>query len=194
MVLEHQKQHNKKIRRARIRKKAVQISKRVAMIILTICIASAAVTMSVEAYRVRFFNMIIETSRHFSSVTMEENFQVDYLSELPEEWSNYYYPTILPEGYKFICAVKINDSKYMTFSDEIGNEIRFFQGNISSYLQLDSENAKKIEVEINGKKGIVFDKDGVRIVSWHNNERIFYIQGNVDKSTLVEMAESVEKK
>ena len=137
--------------------------------------------------------MVIETSQRFSSVTMEENFQVDYVSELPEEWSNYYYPAILPEGYKFFSAVEINDSKYMIFSDKTGNEIRFFQGNISSDLQLDSENGKIIEVEINGKNGIVFDKDDVSIVSWHNNEKILYIQGNVDKSILIEMAESVEK-
>lgn len=158
-----------------------------------ISVVISFLTLSVDAFRIRFFNMIIETSQRFSSVSMEENYKADYTTELPEEWGNYYYPTILPDGYKFFNAFETNDTKYMTFTNESGYEIRFIQGNISSELQLDSENGKMIEVKINGNKGIIVEKEGVHIISWHNNEKSFYIQGNVDKSTLLEISESVGK-
>ncbi|MCD5414453.1 MAG: hypothetical protein LR001_05570 [Clostridiales bacterium] len=83
--LKHQTKCNKKIKREKIRKSVIRISKRVAMIILVIGITSGVVKMSVEAFRIRFLNMIIETTNKFSTMQIEEKNNVDYVGDLPQE-------------------------------------------------------------------------------------------------------------
>jgi hypothetical protein len=51
-----------------------------------------------------------------------------------------------------------------------------------------------IEVEIQGNRGILVEKDKWTIVSWANNDKSFSIQGNVQKSILLQLAESIKKK
>ncbi|MCD5410474.1 MAG: DUF4367 domain-containing protein [Clostridiales bacterium] len=192
--LEHQKQHNKKIKRAIIRKKAVQISKRVAMIILAICIVSAAVTMSVEAFRIRFFNMIIEINERFSTIQIEEKSTIGYIHELPQDWDEFYYPTILPRGYKLKKVFEANNTKYIIFINCQMDELYFVQGPINTDFQMDTENAKVIKVDINGMEGIIIEKEKSNIISWHDNNKSYYIQGNVEKTMLLRIAESLVKK
>ena len=65
---------------------------------------------------------------------------------------------------------------------------------MNSESQLDSEEGVIIEVDINGMEGIIILKDELNIIKWHNNNQNFYIQGNVEKSILLKMAESILKK
>jgi hypothetical protein len=64
---------------------------------------------------------------------------------------------------------------------------------MNSELQLDSEEGVIIEVDINGMEGIIILKDESNIINWHDNNQNFYIQGNVEKSMLLEVAESILK-
>ena len=43
-------------------------------------------------------------------------------------------------------------------------------------------------------EGIIIIKDKSNIINWHDNNQSFYIQGNVDNSTLLDVAESILKK
>lgn len=49
------------------------------------------------------------------------------------------------------------------------------------------------KVDINGMEGIIIEKDGVTIISWHDNNRSFYLQGEVEKSVLLEIVKNIEK-
>ncbi|MDD4753081.1 MAG: DUF4367 domain-containing protein [Desulfitobacteriaceae bacterium] len=187
------KKYNRKVHREKFIKKASLISKRIAAIIIVIFIVSAVLPMCVEAYRIHFFNMIIETSKQFSSVKLEKNYNTDYLDELPSEWNDYYYPTILPEGYNLKNAFDANGTIYIIFSDHKNNELRFVQGSVTADFQLDSEKGQIFEININGMKGLIIEKDSLNIINWHNNNKNFYIQGNLDKSILLKVVESIER-
>ena len=191
---EYEKKHDRKIKGDKIRKKSLQISKRVAMILLVIIVASAVVTMSVEACRIRFFNMITETHKQFSSVKFKEDDNVEYIDELPVEWEDFYYPMILPQGYELKRAFDANRTKYIVFINSEMEELYFVQGLITSDFQLDSENGYVMEVEVNGMEGLIIEKEGRNIINWHDNNHSYYIQGNVEKSMIMKIAESVIKK
>jgi hypothetical protein len=46
---------------------------------------------------------------------------------------------------------------------------------------------------INGNEGILVIKEDIPILYWSNQGEVFYIQGNLDKTTIIAIAESIEK-
>ncbi len=160
--------------------------------ILLIIVGSVA-TISVEAFRANFFNIIIETSQKFSLISHKEQNDFNFVGDLPDDWSDYYYPQYIPEEYILITAKELNGTKYMIFSNTTGGEIRFIQGKISAQLQIDSEKGDVIEIDIQGHRGILVEKDNLAILSWTNNDKSFVIHGNVEKSILLLIVESLKK-
>lgn len=191
---EYEKENNKKIRSMANRKKVLQISKRVAMILLVVIVTFSAITMSVEAYRIRFFNMIIEVQKKFSSMKFEESNNIEYINELPKDWKDFFYPMRLPQGYLFKKAFQGNSIKYIIFSNNQMEEMYFVQGPITTDFQFDTEDSFVMEVDVNGMEGLIIEKEGRVIITWHNNDYSYYIQGHVDKSAILDMAESVIQK
>jgi hypothetical protein len=176
-----------------IRRSVLKLGKKIAAVLIVISIAGSIVTMSVEAFRVRFFNLIIETSQKFSLVSQEEVGETQVVYEVPSEWGTYYYPEFLPEGYDLNSTRALNDTKIMIFSNGTNHDIVFSQGTLSGKSQIDSENGKVIEVDINGDNGVLSIKDDIKILNWSNNEMSFNIQGNVEESVLLAIAERIIK-
>lgn len=185
------------LRRKEIREKrriiARKISKRIAVILIVLSMITAFVSISVEAFRVKVFNLIIETSQKFSTISHQEKNQINIQEDLPSEWKNYYYPTFLPEGYFLVSTSELNNTKFMNFGNDLNIKIVFIQSDLSSQAQIDSEGGKVMEVEINGNIGRIIEKEEITILSWNNNETGFIIQGNADKSTLMEFTSSLKK-
>ncbi len=130
--------------------------------------------MSVEAFRVNFFNLVIETFQKYSLVSQEEINGTQMVYDVPSDWTDYYYPKYLPKGYYLLNTRSLVDTRYMTFSNLEGNEMRFIQGNLSSQSQIDSENGNVINVEIRGCKGVLVVKDDITIINWTTNDMSFY--------------------
>ena len=189
----YNKELKRKERNRKIRSKALKLSKTIATVLLVISIAGSLVTLSVEALRVDFFNLVIETSQKFSLVFQEEIVEEQMVYEVPNDWIDYYYPTYLPDDYFLMDTRTLIDTKHMTFSNSDGQELRFIQGNLSARSQIDTENGKVIEVDIRGSKGVLVVKDDISILNWSTNGMSFSIQGNVKESVLLAIAESVEK-
>lgn len=60
--------------------------------------------------------------------------------------------------------------------------------------QIDTEEAMVIEVDINGDSGIVAEKKHITIIGWSKKEIGFILQGNLDKSAFLEIAEQIVQK
>lgn len=185
---------NKKPYKKKIMKNSKNITRRVAIILMVICTAFTIMITSVEGFRIQFFNMIIETNKQFTAVNFKENRNIDYLGKRPKNWENYYYPTILPKCLSFKSAFEANNTKYIIFTDGQDNEVHFVQGTVTADFQIDSEYGQVLDVDINGDNGIIIEKNDLSIISWHNNDSSFYLQGYLEKSILLEIAESIEKK
>lgn len=176
-----------------IRRRVLKLGKKIAAALIVISIVGTIVTMSVEAFRVRFFNLVIETSQKFSLVSQEEVGETQVVYEVPSEWGTYYYPEFLPEGYDLNSTRALNDTKIMIFSNGTNHDIVFSQGTLSGKSQIDSENGQVIEVDISGNNGVLAIKDDIKILNWSNNEMSFSIQGNVEESVILAIAERIKK-
>ena len=156
-----------------------------AAILLCATVAMTVVTMSVDAWRIRFFNMIKEAEQKYTSVEMVENMYILSNSDIPESWRGYYYPEALPEGYELDEATINGDVGIMIFSSGNLDKIIFYQGAISG---------KTIEVEVKGHEGLLVEKEDLNILMWQDNINMYYIHGNIDKLMLLKMADNVRMK
>ena len=190
---EYQIIQNKKMKAANFRRRSLLFGKRAAILLIAMTILAATVTMSVDAYRIKFFNMIIDKTKEYSAVNLNEEMTIEYLNELPENWSTFYYPTVLPEDYLFESALESNGTKYIVFTNSKMDEIYFVQGLITADFQLDSEYVDVFNISVKDQEGLLIIKEDSNIISWHDNDQSFYIQGNIEKSVLLDMAESILK-
>ncbi len=190
---DYQTRYNKKIKADHFKRQLLRVGKRAALIFIMITIIAATITMSVEVYRIKFFNMIIDQTQEYSAVNLNEEMNEEYLRELPEDWCDFYYPTVLPEDYQFSSALEANGTKYIVFKNSLMEEICFVQGVITANFQHDSENVDVIDISVNDLEGLLIIKETSNIVSWHDKNQSYYIQGSVDKSVLMDIAESIFK-
>lgn len=182
-----------KERKERRRKRLVRISKRVVVAVLIIGIGLSAVTFGVEAFRIKFFNIVLETKQRFGLVSYEETVNENQTQEVPKDW-NGYYPFFLPEGYYLLDYEQGTGISRLTYIDGKGIILELFQGTMGLTSQIDTENATVIEVEINGNIGVLSEKEDEVIIGWSEKHTSFLLRGNLDKSTLLQVAESIEQK
>jgi len=187
--MEEQKKEAKRLKR---KKTMIKMSKRVAAVFLISGIVLSAVTLSVDAFRFKLFNLILETKERFGLMFYEEEKQ-ELLLHIPEDWTGYY-TAFLPEGYTLLdYEIGISVSR-LTYIDGNGNTIELLQGPIISNSQIDTEDAVVMEVEINGNQGILAEKNEEIIIGWSEKNSSLLLRGNVEKSTLLKIAENIIEK
>ncbi|GAU75871.1 outer membrane lipoprotein-sorting protein [Fusibacter sp. 3D3] len=149
--------------------------------------------MSVEAFRVKIFNMVTDVTEKYTAIRFKENDTSDALSRI-EQWHSYYYPDYIPEGYALVEAKGSGALKIMYFSNGSNDRIEFSQASIDANLQVDTEDASIEDIEINGMAGIFVEKEDLSILLWATDTDAFYILGTLDKETFLNIAENLELK
>lgn len=171
-------------------------TRKVASIFLILAISMATLTMSVEAFRVRLFNMIIEEKERYMSVRVEEESPGHGIDEEKIEVEGYYVPDYIPEGFELDSVEGSSRSGIMTYINQKGQILIFDQhSNSNTKYQLDSEDALVEDITINGAKGILIEKGNSATIFWNNDEFGFTLLAeDVQVDELLRMAESVNKK
>lgn len=152
-------------------------------------IAAALAASSVSAVRDFFKRFFTET---FSTHTAVQSADT---AEAPETIEAVY--TIdVPEGFEtedsFVSDIFCNT----VYRNKENNEYIIFNQNIRSAFDIyvNTENQTMEYVEINGCDGFIVDI-GIdeAYISWDNGEYVFEISGNIGKSELIIIAETVQK-
>ena len=152
-------------------------------------IAAALAASSVSAVRDFFKRFFTET---FSTHTAVQSADT---AEAPETIEAVY--TIdVPEGFEtedeFVSDIFCNT----VYRNKENNEYIIFNQNISSAFDIyvNTENQTMEYVEINGCDGFIVDI-GIdeAYISWDNGEYVFEISGNIGKSELIIISETVQK-
>ena len=119
--------------------------------ILFACVASAlfVVTMSVEAYRIKFF----ETVRS----VLEDRILYSYFADKNQGTIQYNEPGYVPEGYQETERILSEHWFSITYTDEDGNMITWDQFLIQDGQELiaDTEYDRQITREINGSDAVI---------------------------------------
>lgn len=186
----------KKEKRRPILNKIYWYTKKVAIVFIVLLISLFTITMSVEALRTKFFDMVKEVYEEFTiyRFKVDENYN-GKIKKLEEKNINY-----LPKGFKEFEGYEYDNDISITYSDGEDyitlNYVLIEGGN----LYMDTENATISKVQINDYEAEYMEKENKNRLLWQEENvlydlKIEYI--NKDKysdikSELIKIAESIK--
>ncbi len=184
-----QKKMNKLIRQERrspFIKTFVNYSRKVAIIFLIFISIAFATTMSVEAYRVRFFEVVIEVWEEFTSIIFNDKQNIDDGKLIPVN------PTYIPDNFKIIEHEINSYEQFIYWQNDEGIEIMFEQAKITANsIITDTEGIDIEELLIGEQKIIYFTNKNINQIYWNDSNYIYTIISEYDKNELLNMVESI---
>lgn len=181
--------HNRKESIKRIWKTTAKVFPKVAAIFCAAFISFTILITSVEAFRVKVLNFIIDVSKEYTNIDVENNNS----SEIPSDWENIYIPEYVPEGFKISTTQKLAFSKIIVYKNNVGQSIIYTQSiGGKRNIRIDTEDAATEKILINENEGLLAEKNGRITIVWHNNDACFSLISEADKNELIKMAESIK--
>ncbi len=164
----------------------VNYSRKVAIIFLIFISIAFATTMSVEAYRVRFFEVVIEVWEEFTSIIFKDKQNIDDGKLIPVN------PTYIPDNFKIIEHEINSYEQFIYWQNDNGIEIMFEQAKITANsIITDTEGIDIEELLIGEQKIIYFTNKNVNQIYWNDSNYIYTIISEYDKNELLKMVESI---
>lgn len=175
--------------------KIYSYTKKIAVVFIAFLISAFTITMSVEALRTKFFDMVKEAYEKFTiykfSIDENDNEKVNFLEK---KSINY-----LPKGFKEIEKSEYDNEIAITYSD--GEDYITFNYLLieNSNLYMDTENAKISKVKINNYDADYIEKENKSRLIWQDENTLYdlkldYISKDkyLDiKSELIKIAENI---
>lgn len=173
----------------------------IAAVILLISMISLSITAAnVQAFRVKVLNVFIVIQDKFTSFQMRDNASNMGKNELVTNdqgqmttvMKDSHIPEYVPKGFKIIDSQENPISVIIVYGDEKNETIRFTQYfDTKTDLRIDTEGGIIKNININGSKAMLINKDGRLSIVW-KAESLYYIVGHIDESDLIKMAESIK--
>lgn len=175
----------------RYKNKFKNIISKVAIIFLILVISMVALTVTVDAFRVKLFNVIIKNTEKYLDIEVNDESEINNIKENIED---YYEVGYIPNGFELDYIENLGDTKIVIYVNNKNEEILFNQSPNGTNFQLDSEDAVVKEVDIMGNKGVILNKEGKTTLFWNNEECSFYLLSTIDEKELIFIAKSLIKK
>lgn len=190
---EFSEQHKKRMRKIFRKAKRIEFYKehrkrivKIAASFLVIICASVITVTQVEAFRMPlldFFYQVKEKSTFFgvsadSGRKLTKNFQE-------------YEPTYKPEGFVVTEVHEEDDEFFLKYEDEKGRMYRFYFISRIKNFAIDTEDAKSSNIEINGHKASVVEKETETKIIMYENDSIFYVGGVLPIDEAYKIMESI---
>jgi len=186
---EYAHQLKKQDKRNKFKSRYQLLSKRVAIFIAVAMIGIFITTMSVEAFRIKLFNIVTEVTDKYTKVSIVEK-ENDLMPQI--DWDSYYALEYIPEGYTYVNNEIFGEIKIIFYVDPSGKEIQFSQAPANPEYQIDTEDAVVTEVMVSDARGILAQKEGLTTLIWTTDEKTFHIIGEIKKDEIIKMAESLK--
>lgn len=167
----------------------LQMAKRVATIVLVFALGTTAL-MSVEAIRLPVIRFFTEVHQTFTRIIFgaEEDASV----VLPEEIEQVFVPGFVPEG--FALEEELLDESFTIQTYIKGNEyFKWSQFCTNAAFHLDTEGTSIEEFIQNRVAYRFFENKRIKNLIWDRDGYVFICVGTVEKSILIEIAESIQK-
>lgn len=151
----------------------MRFARKAAVVVICILAALFALTMSVEAYRTKFFQTVKEI--------WEDSVIYTYFSEVNEEGFREMEPQYIPEGYSEVSRVSVEDYFFIMYKDGEGNYISWHQvlATDNRYNIIDnSYEVQEIKEVNNGIATISIYSNGYIGVHYQNEQYAYIINAN----------------
>ncbi len=183
---------DKVVKRERVARYFVKFNnyaKRTAMIILILLCVALTTTMSVEAFRIRFFEIITEVWDEITSYIFENDNELINEKLIPIE-SDY-----IPKGYDIVEKRITEYVQRIFYQDNDKKEIIYEQKLISSNsIIVDTENSVIEYIKISNQEVSVLENKGIYQVYWYDELYTYVLIGDIEKQELLLMTKSIIKK
>lgn len=174
----------KETRKAR-RRKFAKFSGIAACFLLVLVIGFGATVFSVDAWRVRFLNFVLEAGRPNTDFNFSPTGGTYYSDDVVSL-------AYIPMGFEVANGASTKSSLSLNFKKE-KEYFDFFLCSIDTNMNIDTENGTIEKVTINGRDAIYITTPNINAVVWHNNEYVFRIIGNISKEEMIKIAENARK-
>lgn len=160
----------------------------VALFAVVLLIGGGIGAMSVEAWRIKIFNLVIEVSDGKNVFGAKEEGDNSGISEARDDLK---LPMYQPKGFHLDSQQSQNNAYFVIFTDKT-NDIIYEQRKIETGRFYENPGENEEYISINGNEGVVVQEDNLVKVMWKDNEYIYKLSGVCDKEDLIKMAQSVE--
>jgi len=181
------KNRRRKEKRKKLLKQMKKISLKVAVFTGILFAVMTVVTMTVEAFRVRVFNLILTDNNTYTEFDFSED---DSNQNIPDiDLDSFYYLSYLPSRY-FLKDYSIFGSVITIEYTDGTDIISFDQAEKGTSYQIDTEDSEITEVILGDSTGKLIIKNERAILVWTDDYNIFVLIGNVSAQEMIQMAES----
>lgn len=190
--VEFSKEHEAKMKqlfkkeRNRLRyKKILRHSKRVAIFIIILITVITVSIFSVEAWRIKVLNFIINMQQTHSEIDFNKEI-VQGDSYISDEISFEY----IPNGFKLQSNNYEENMLFLRFTNK-EQYFRFSTATIEGNMGIDTENGDVKRVIINENEGIYSTNNNINILVWHDNDLSYTLFGNIKEIEMIKIAENI---
>ena len=168
----------------------ISYSKRIAVIILIFTTIAFATAMSVEAYRVKFFEIVTEVWEEFTSIIFKSKDHINDNNKLIPA-----IPEYIPKGFSILEESTSEHLYRVIYINENNREILYEQRALSyGEIILDTENIKTETMEIGNQKITLFVNKGVNQIYWDDSSYSYTLISSINKDEIIKMAKSILEK
>lgn len=196
--IEFSAEHNKKIKKIlhkeqkrRTLKKYNNYFKKGIAILLIAFIGVGVLTFSVEAYRIKFLNFILEYTDKYTEIRYNEN-----INKVNEDKENSTEETGIKLNYipqNFVLKRKVinGTSIYIEFENNKENFVISAREQ-EGIAHIDTENAEVENLNINNNQYMIVEKNGRISVHWTMNNMMYMLSGNIEKEEIINIIKNLK--
>lgn len=175
----------RRIERRKMMRKTLPKVGRVAAALLLCFYLSLSVAMAASPdVRVELMNFFMNIEPRYTSFGFEDT---GTFVDVPAEWTGYYYPTYIPEGFEVYSV----DSLGVSLERSDGVRLYFDEMGTGGSGNLDTENAELNYIHINGHSALLVEKEPWTTVLWNVDNRVLSIGYTGGREEAIKIAESV---
>lgn len=191
-ILEFSEIKDKKIKKiinqAIHKEKKMKIAKRlpriIAIVLVVFAICSITV-MSVEALRVPFFNLFVNTKEKITTIEVNQ----DQISDDNSFKDSFGY---IPDGYEMMSEDSQDNTTSFIFTNDNGDSIFIDIFNKEHSAGVDTEDAEYNEIMINAFQGFYSIKNETTNLVFIKNNYTYLILGSIDLEEIIKIAENIK--
>ncbi|MPM25566.1 hypothetical protein SDC9_72062 [bioreactor metagenome] len=182
----------KKDKHQAYKQRFLKAATRLVAAVLAVTATFSLAMVSVEAFRVRVMNLLIDVQEKYTSFQLSDDGSETGGSDAPEVPASGYCPGYIPDGYELADSQVLDSFTHIIYKNAADETLVFGAFSSSTNLAVDSENASRNEpIEINGNPGTLIVKEPMAAVVWQMDGKLFLVQGSLTAEEAVKIAESV---
>ncbi|MDU6855722.1 MAG: DUF4367 domain-containing protein [Clostridiales bacterium] len=167
--------------------KSARLTRKIGVAILIIGIVGS-LSISVEAVRIRVIEFITEVFEKFTSISYQK-----YEEKYNDDIEVSYLPQYIPEGFEVIEEEQIFNDRYITYQNNLGEEILLRQIEIdANNMIIDTEGAHIEEIILEDRIIYYYENKGIKNMMWIQGEYQLVISSEIDKQELIKMSISIK--